>query len=64
MLAQRAMTPERWKQVEQLFHDAQAMPPAERAAFVRTASSDDDMRREVESLLSEGDAESGLLGYP
>src|SRR6476646_6291970 len=63
MLAQRAMTPERWKQVEQLFHDAQAMPPAERAAFVRTASSDDDIRREVESLLSEGDAESGLLGY-
>ena len=63
MLAQRAMTPERWKQVEQLFHDAQAMPPAERAAFVRTASSDDDIRREVESLLGEGDAESGLLGY-
>src|SRR5262245_40286759 len=46
------MTPERWKQVDQLMQDALDRGPAERAAFLAEAcSGDDELRREVESLI-------------
>jgi eukaryotic-like serine/threonine-protein kinase len=46
------MTPERWRQVDDLLEQALAQPPAERAAFVaRTCGTDEELRREVESLL-------------
>ena len=46
------MTPERWRQVDDLLEQALAQPPAERAACVARACGDDDeLRREVESLL-------------
>src|SRR5499426_1434709 len=46
------MTPERWKQVDQLMQDALDRGPAERAAFLAEAcGGDDELRREVESLI-------------
>jgi serine/threonine protein kinase/TolB-like protein/Tfp pilus assembly protein PilF len=46
------MTPERWKQVDQLMQEALEREPAERAAFLAEACGcDDELRREIESLL-------------
>src|SRR5262249_24020787 len=46
------MTPERWKQVDQLLQEALERAPADRAAFLaESCGADDDLRREVESLL-------------
>ena len=56
------MTPERWRRIEELYHGADGLPPAERAAFLREACADDDaMRRDVESLLNESASSDGLL---
>jgi serine/threonine-protein kinase len=47
------MTPERWQQVDQLFHSALEHEPEERAAFLDEACGGDaELRREVESLLA------------
>src|SRR5215813_2296753 len=46
------MTSERWMQVDQLLQEALEREPEERAAFLDQACGDDDeLRREVESLL-------------
>jgi eukaryotic-like serine/threonine-protein kinase len=46
------MTPERWKQVDQLLQEALVRDSAERAAFLSEAcGADDELRHEVESLL-------------
>src|SRR5215813_3230580 len=46
------MTPERWKQIDQLLQEALERGPAERAAFLDRACGDDgELRHEVESLL-------------
>ena len=45
------MTPERWQQVERLYHDALERPEPERAAFLDQACADLDLRAEVRSLL-------------
>ena len=59
------MTPERWEQVERLYHAAQARAAGERAAFLETAcAADADLRREVESLLTRSASADGLLGEP
>jgi TolB-like protein/Tfp pilus assembly protein PilF len=47
------MTPERWQQIEQFYHAALEQPPGQRAAFLAAACvGDDELRREVESLLA------------
>ena len=47
------MEPERWKQVEELYHSAAALPAADRARFLDQACGGDAaLRREVESLLA------------
>ncbi|MBZ5556413.1 MAG: protein kinase [Acidobacteriia bacterium] len=47
------LSPDRWEHVERLFHEALARPPAERDAFVdATCGNDDEVRREVKSLLA------------
>jgi hypothetical protein len=47
-------TPERWRQIEDLYHRALERSEAERDAFLRqTCGSDDALRREVESLLAQ-----------
>jgi serine/threonine-protein kinase len=46
------MKPERWQQVEELYHAALERPAASRADFLRSACGDDEeLCREVESLL-------------
>lgn len=47
------MDPERWRQVEELYHLALEKDPTERPAFLdRACEEDSSMREEVESLLS------------
>jgi serine/threonine-protein kinase len=59
------MTPERWRQTEELFHAARAAPPGERAAFLAAACPDDDaLRRDVERLLAEPVSDDGFLAPP
>ncbi len=46
------MTPERWREIERLYHAALERDAAERAAFLNEACGGDEaLRREVESLL-------------
>ena len=50
------MTPERWTQIEDLYHRADALPAAERSAFLIAHCSDDDaLRAEVLALLANED---------
>ncbi len=44
-------SPERWRLLEELYQAAAKRPPGERALFLQEACSDEDLRREVESLL-------------
>lgn len=47
------MSPERWQQIERLYHTALEKQPADRAAFLDQAcAGDEGLRREIESLLS------------
>ena len=57
-----AMTPERWTDVERLFHAALERSPLERPAFLdESCASDAELRREVQSLLDESSLEDGFL---
>ncbi len=59
------MTPERWKQTEELYHAARNRPPGERTAFLAEACPDDEaLRLDVESLLNEPGSANGLLDTP
>src|SRR5262245_36992863 len=47
------MTPERWKQIDELVKSALDQPPEERAGFLDQACCDDEaLRRDVELLIS------------
>ena len=47
------MRAERWREIDRLFDAALERAPAERAAFLAAAcAGDDELRREVESLLT------------
>ena len=46
------MTPERYEQIGQLFHAAMERDPEDRAAFLAEACDDDELRREVASLIA------------
>jgi eukaryotic-like serine/threonine-protein kinase len=51
-------TPQRWNSLEELYQAALDLPAAERAAFLKRSCADEELRREVESLLGftpEGD---------
>jgi serine/threonine protein kinase len=48
------MTPERWAQVKETFHSAVELDETQRQEYLtKTCGSDEDLRREVESLLRE-----------
>jgi eukaryotic-like serine/threonine-protein kinase len=48
------MTPERWAEIERLYHAALAQPTDRRGAYLAEAcAGDDEVRREVESLLAQ-----------
>jgi serine/threonine protein kinase len=56
------MKAERWQQIERLFHSALGRAPNERAALLSEAcSGDEELRREVESLLAEHGRGGSLL---
>jgi hypothetical protein len=60
-----AMTPERWRQVQDLCHAALACAHEDRAAFLATAcASDDVLRREVESLLAQEPDAAEFMSVP
>jgi Tol biopolymer transport system component len=59
------VTPERWRQIETLFHAAKARPARERVDFVRAAcAGDEELRRDVESLLAAPPAGDEFLEEP
>ncbi len=59
------MTPERWRQIERLYHAALELEGSGRAAFLKGAcGADDDLRREVESLLASDAAAGSFLESP
>ena len=56
------MTPERWRQIEQLFHSALEQAPEHRSAFLNQACGEDaDLRGRVEQLLSQPSSSAALL---
>jgi TolB-like protein len=58
------MKPEPWRQIEQLFHDALAREPGERATFLDDACADGEVRREVESLLAHEERAAHFISSP
>jgi serine/threonine protein kinase len=59
------MNLERWHQVEQLYYAALERDVAERGAFLaETCLGDEDLRREVESLLAVHEQAEGFLAMP
>ena len=56
------MTPERWRQIESLFVQAVDRPPSERDLFLdELCQGDDELRRELESLLACDDPDRSLI---
>ena len=52
-----------WPRVEELFHQAAELAPAQRAAFLDNAcAGDEDLHREVESLLAHDASRDDVLG--
>jgi eukaryotic-like serine/threonine-protein kinase len=60
------MTPERWREVREVLHEALELAPPERSAYLdRACAADESLRREVESLLaSSEEARSSFLDAP
>src|SRR6188768_789861 len=59
------MTPERWRQIEQVFQAALEREPAGRDAFLDEACRDDrDLRAEVDALLRANSASGSFLDRP
>ena len=55
------MTPERWQQAQDLFHQALDKPPEERAAFLHAACDDEALRAEIEALLAADSAPPSIF---
>ncbi len=59
------MTPERWKQIDQLFADVLEQEPSNRAAFlVHACAGDEELYREVNSLLTAHEQTSDGIDAP
>jgi eukaryotic-like serine/threonine-protein kinase len=59
------MTPDRWRQVEEIFQAALDLSPEDRKRYVSDVCKEDtDLRRDVESLLSQYDSAGELLDEP
>jgi eukaryotic-like serine/threonine-protein kinase len=56
------MLPQRWREIEDLYHAALDHEPAARRALLEGA--DPELRREVESLLAQSSSKTGVLGRP
>ena len=59
------MTPERWQQIDQLFHSVLERESGERAAFLTQAcNGDESLRREVESLIGSHEQSDSFIEAP
>jgi eukaryotic-like serine/threonine-protein kinase len=59
------MTPTRWQEIERVYHAALDHPPADRATFLaEVGNRDPELRREVESLLTQNSSQTGTLDRP
>jgi eukaryotic-like serine/threonine-protein kinase len=59
------MTPERWRQIDLLYHDALERDAGRRAAFLdRACAGDAELRRDVESLLASHERAGGFIAEP
>ena len=59
------MTPERWQQVKQIFDSALKYRPEQRGAFLSEAcSGDEELRSEVESLITSHEKEGSFIDEP
>ena len=59
------MNPQRWQQIDQLFHSALEREPGARAAFLAQACSGDEaLRREVESLIGSHEQSNSFIEAP
>jgi serine/threonine-protein kinase len=59
------VTPERWQEVERLYHAALPRTPSERDAWLsHECAGDDGLRREVESLLAQASKAGDFLDTP
>lgn len=60
-----SMDPERWRQVEELYHASLQVTPGQRAAFLQNAcGEDEELRSEVESLLTHEESAEGFIEAP
>jgi hypothetical protein len=58
------MSPERWRQIEQMYHSAAERPQDQRQAFLAEAcGGDEELKNRVELLLVQDQA-SGVLDRP
>ena len=59
------MEPERWREIGRLYHATLEREEGQRTAFLKEAcAGDEDLRREVESLLAQEDGGDGFLEAP
>ena len=59
------MEQQRWRQVEQIYHSAKERDSSQRHAFLAEACRDDeDLRREIESLLAQDTSRECVLDRP
>lgn len=59
------MTPDRWQQIEEIFHEALELDEAARPGYlVERTGDDDELRSEVEKLLSQFDDASSFIEQP
>src|SRR5262252_2041348 len=59
------MTPERHRQIGEIYHQALEIEADQRAAFITQAcAGDDELRREVESLITSHEQASGFIAAP
>ncbi len=59
------MTPERWQQIDHLFHSVLARPLSDRTEFLKQACRDDEfLRSEVESLIESHEQSDSFIDKP
>jgi len=59
------MTPDRWEQIERLFHSALEREAGERESFLDQAcAGDDELRREISSLLAHDGLGDSFIAAP
>ena len=58
------LNPERWREVAELFDAALALPPEQRDTFIAERAGDDEIAREVTSLIAALDTASDRFDHP